>query len=79
MITEYCGIVISTTVPKRSSGCRHLWPHWLRLGWQRHGYPQAFSTTRRVPEENCRQYERPVRCEVSAIAEAAVRTPSGWV
>ena len=34
---------------------------------------------RRVPEENCRQYERPVRCEVSAIAEAAVRTPSGWV
>ena len=31
MITEYCGIVISTTVPKRSSGCRHLWPHWLRL------------------------------------------------
>jgi hypothetical protein len=53
MITEYCRTIISTTVPKRSSGCRRLWPHWLRLGWQTHGYPQAFSdiTTAECPHK----------------------------
>jgi hypothetical protein len=41
MITD-CGTIIQHDGP---TGCRHLWPHWLRLGWQTHGYPQAFSVT----------------------------------
>ena len=28
--------------------------------------------TAECPKQNCSQYERPVRCEVSAIAESAV-------